>query len=126
MTKSDHSSHRDASAVEGLLAEADRLAGAGHGLQAIELLTEANRPRREAALEQRLVGLRHQIFATLPRRLPAEAHVEVEPDEPPGPRRSPRSRSSTRARAGTRRRTTGARPAGADIRGRRCPTRAGR
>lgn len=85
MTQGDHSSYRDASAVDGLLAEADRLAGAGHGLQAIELLTEANRPRRDAALEQRLVGLRHEVFATLPRRPPAEAHVEVEPEEPPGP-----------------------------------------
>jgi hypothetical protein len=81
----DRSPHLEADAVDGLLAEADRLAGAGHGLQAIGLLTEANRAQRDAALEQRLVGLRHQAFATLPRRPRAELPAEVAPEQPVGP-----------------------------------------
>jgi hypothetical protein len=73
------------SEVGGLLAEADQLAAAGHGLQAIDLLTGANRACRDAALEQRLVALRHQAFATLPGRPGAEGPAEVEPAAPHGP-----------------------------------------
>jgi Phytanoyl-CoA dioxygenase (PhyH) len=80
----DRSPHRAAD-VGGLLAEADRLAAAGHGHRAIDLLTEANRARRDAALEQRLVALRHQALATSPRRPPATLPAEVEREEAPGP-----------------------------------------
>ena len=71
--------------VGSLLADADRLAAAGHGLEAIDLLTAANRARRDGALEQGLVALRHQALATLPPRPPAGLPAEVTAEEPPGP-----------------------------------------
>jgi hypothetical protein len=80
----DGSPHLDAD-VGGPLADADRLAAAGQGLQAIDLLTAANRARPDTAQEQRLVALRHQSFATLPRRPRAELPGEVEPEAPSGP-----------------------------------------
>jgi Phytanoyl-CoA dioxygenase (PhyH) len=84
MTMHDRSPHLEAD-VDALLAEADRLAAAGHGRPAIDLLTKANRARRDAALERRLVALRHQAFATLPGRPGAERPADVEAEEPPGP-----------------------------------------
>ena len=71
--------------VEDLLADADRLASDGHGLEAIRLLTDANRARREPLFEERLVMLRHETFPSLPRQpveiLPAEVVCE-EPSAP--------------------------------------------
>jgi hypothetical protein len=52
------------------LPEAARLAGEGRELEAIGLLTAANRARRDPAVEERLVTLRHEAFWSLPR--PAE------------------------------------------------------
>jgi hypothetical protein len=67
--------------VDGLLAEADRLAAGGHEREAIDLLTAANRERRDAAQERRLVSLRHQAFTTLPYRDRAHGPAEVRPEE---------------------------------------------
>lgn len=84
MSVHDRSPHLDAD-VGGLLAEADRLAAAGQGPQAIDLLTTANRARRDTALEQRLVALRHQVLAESPRRPRSGLPAEVTAEEAPGP-----------------------------------------
>jgi hypothetical protein len=70
--------------VPDLLAEADRLANDGHGLDAIRQLSEANRARREPQVEERLVMLRHDVFASLPRRPPESLAPEVVREEPAG------------------------------------------
>jgi len=67
------------------LADADRLAGAGRGLEAIRRLTAANRERPDAVLEERLVTLRHEVCTTLPRRPPNEPPAEVAAEESLGP-----------------------------------------
>lgn len=73
------------------LAEADRLVGEAQGLRAIRLLTDANRSQRHAVVEERLVGLRHEAFASLPRRsadaLPPEVRADATavPFEPVDP-----------------------------------------
>jgi hypothetical protein len=71
--------------VEDLLADADRLAGDGHGIEAIHLLTDANRARHEPLLEERLVTLRHETFPSLPRRPVETLPAEVEREEAPAP-----------------------------------------
>jgi hypothetical protein len=71
-------------AVPDLLADADRLARDGHGLDAIRQLTEANRARREPRIEERLVTLRHEVFPSLPRRPPDALPPEVVRDEAAG------------------------------------------
>jgi hypothetical protein len=48
-----------------ILAKSEQLADTGRRLEAIDLLSEANRARRSAALEQRLVHLRHDGFDDL-------------------------------------------------------------
>ncbi len=53
------------------LAAASALERDGHLVEAIRLLTDANRRAPEAALEERLVGLRHAAFEVLDRRAPA-------------------------------------------------------
>ena len=79
-------------AVPDLLAEANRLADDGRGLEAIRRLTEANRAQRDAQIEARLVMLRHEVFPSLPRRSPDELPPEVhgegsgEPLTPTDPR----------------------------------------
>ena len=55
-----------AASTADLLAEADRLAGAGRALQAVDLLHAANVARRDPELEVRLAVLRHQAFGELP------------------------------------------------------------
>jgi hypothetical protein len=70
--------------VPNLLGEANRLAGQGQGLDAIRLLTEANRGRRDAQLEERLVMLRHDVFGSLARRPPEALSPEVVREEPGG------------------------------------------
>jgi hypothetical protein len=72
-------------AVPDLLAEADRLADGGQGLDAIQRLTKANRVRRDAKVEERLVMLRHDVFASLPRRPPEALPPEVGREEPGAP-----------------------------------------
>jgi Phytanoyl-CoA dioxygenase (PhyH) len=79
-------------AVADLLAEANRLADNGRGLEAIQRLTEANRAQRDAQIEARLVMLRHEVFPSLPRRSPDELPPEIvgegfgEPFTPTDPR----------------------------------------
>jgi hypothetical protein len=58
------------------------LAAEGQGLEAIGLLTEANRVRRKPLIEERLVTLRHEVFASRPRRPRASPPVEVVAQEP--------------------------------------------
>ena len=70
--------------VPDLLAEADRLADDGQGLDAIRRLTEANRSRREPQVEERLVMLRHDVFPSLPRRPVETLAPEVVREEPNG------------------------------------------
>ncbi|MBX3286390.1 MAG: phytanoyl-CoA dioxygenase family protein [Acidimicrobiales bacterium] len=55
-----------AASTADLLAEADRLAGAGRALEAVDLLHAANVARRDPELEVRLAVLRHQAFGELP------------------------------------------------------------
>jgi hypothetical protein len=66
--------------VPAVLAEADRLAGAGHGDEAVQLLTRANRAQSDPAIEARLVTLRHDAFASRALRplesLPAEVTAD--------------------------------------------------
>jgi hypothetical protein len=64
------------------LAAAERLVGTGHGLAAIQHLTEANRASSDPAIEERLVTLRHEVFATLPRQASQGAHIPVVPQAP--------------------------------------------
>jgi hypothetical protein len=71
--------------VPDLLAEADRLVDDGLGLDAIQRLTEANRVRRDAQVEERLVMLRHDEFASLPRRSLEALPPEVVRREPGAP-----------------------------------------
>jgi hypothetical protein len=68
--------------VEDLLANADRLAGEGRGLDAIRLLTAANRARHDPAVEERLVTLRHEVFSSLPRQSGDVLPPEVVREEP--------------------------------------------
>jgi hypothetical protein len=72
-------------AVPDLLADADRLAHDGHGLDAIQRLTEANRVRHEPQVEERLVTLRHEVFPSLPRRSAGALPPEIVRDEAAGP-----------------------------------------
>jgi hypothetical protein len=72
-------------AVPDLLADADRLAHDGRGLDAIRYLTEANRARHEPQVEERLVTLRHEVFPSLPRRAPDAFPPEIVRDEATGP-----------------------------------------
>ena len=64
--------HRD---TDQLLTDADRLVAEGATADALDLLLRANRARRDPAIEQRLVGLRHQAATEAPRS----------PAGPPGP-----------------------------------------
>jgi hypothetical protein len=68
--------------VQDRLHHADRLAAEGQGLDAIDLLTEANRLRREPLIEERLVTLRHEVFAPQPGRPRASRPVEIVAQEP--------------------------------------------
>jgi hypothetical protein len=68
--------------VPDLLAEADRLANDGYGLDAIQRLTGANRAHRDPRVEERLVTLRHEVFPSLPRQSIETLPPEVEREEP--------------------------------------------
>ena len=74
-------------ATRDVLAEADKLAGEGRLLDAIDLLVEANRQVRADEIEMRLVRLRNAAYAELDRS----------PTEPPWPDDSPRPRSGGEA-----------------------------
>jgi hypothetical protein len=80
----DTSACREVDVADGL-AEADRLAGAGGGIEAIQLLTMVNRAHRDPVIEERLVTLRHDAFATLPRQPLDDPPAEVVAREAPSP-----------------------------------------
>jgi Phytanoyl-CoA dioxygenase (PhyH) len=88
-------------AVPDLLAEANRLADEGCGIEAIRQLTQANRAR-DAQVEERLVTLRHEVFASLPRRSPATLPPKVVREEHAAPFTwtDPRDLDLTRLRRG--------------------------
>jgi hypothetical protein len=71
-----------------LLADADRLAGSGHPLEAIDLLHAANRDAPDPSLECRLAALRHQAFEVLAPSSPFPDWPvplpDVDPTGPPG------------------------------------------
>src|SRR5262249_6662722 len=68
------------------LAAAETLAENGRRLEAIDLLTEANRFSRDAAIEERLVRLRHGAFDELPRVAGLPEWPPEAPDLFPGAR----------------------------------------
>jgi Phytanoyl-CoA dioxygenase (PhyH) len=72
-------------AVPDVLAEANRLADDGRGLEAIRRLTEANRAQRDAQIEERLATLRYDVFPSLARRSPDELPPEVAREGPGEP-----------------------------------------
>jgi Phytanoyl-CoA dioxygenase (PhyH) len=77
----DTSSHLDIAAPD-VLTDADQLAREGRGLEAVQLLTEANRARHDPLVEERLVTLRHEAFASVPRQAIETLPLEVVPEEP--------------------------------------------
>ncbi len=85
----------DSASAADVLAAADKLAGEGRFLEAVDLLTEANRRERADEIELRLVRLRNAAYAELDRS----------PTEPPWPDDAARARATTkrsrRSTAGT-------------------------
>jgi hypothetical protein len=69
----------------GPLAAATALVRDGRGPDAVRLLTEANRARRDPQVEERLVTLRHEVFRSLPRRPAAALPTEVVAEHPTAP-----------------------------------------
>jgi hypothetical protein len=67
------------------MADAARLADDGQVLEAIRLLTDANRMRRDPRIEERLVTLRHDAFTSLRRHPTTDPPAEVLAEEPDGP-----------------------------------------
>jgi len=63
-----------------VIAEADRLAGSGRALEAVDLLTRANREKPSQEVEARLVKIRNQAFAELGD--PGSDFVSPKPVEP--------------------------------------------
>ena len=84
------------------LADAERLAAEGRGLDAIRVLTEANQAHRDPEVEQRLVTLRHEVFSSLSRRRPEDLPAEVVAETPTVPFTAiePAALSPARLRAG--------------------------
>src|SRR4051812_40395851 len=72
----------ESAAAADALAAADKLAGEGRYLDAVDLLTEANRRERDTEIEVRLVPLRNRAYAELDRS-PTESRW---PDHAPRPR----------------------------------------
>jgi hypothetical protein len=68
--------------VDAALNEADRLAVEGRGPEAVALLTRTNRPGPVPRIEERLVTLRHEAFASVPRMTLQVPPPEVVPAEP--------------------------------------------
>jgi Phytanoyl-CoA dioxygenase (PhyH) len=71
--------------VADLLEDASRLACEGRGLEAIHLLSEANRARRDPLVEERLVTLRHEAFSFLRGQPSGTLPPEVVPENPVAP-----------------------------------------
>lgn len=68
------------------LGRADALEAAGRPVEAILLLTDANRRRRDPTVEARLVDLRHRAFETLGRAAPGNLPASVTAStDAPGP-----------------------------------------
>jgi hypothetical protein len=67
------------------LAGAARLVDDGRALEAIALLTEANRARPNPAVEERLVTLRHEAFRSLRRQPPGRLPPDVVAQEATAP-----------------------------------------
>ena len=97
----DHAAHEGA-AADRLLAHGRALADAGRLLEAIDVLTDANRMRPDATVESRLVRLRHAAFAELGRctkpPVPAAAVEPVALDDLPA--RTPAELSASVLREG--------------------------
>jgi hypothetical protein len=75
------SSHLETGVVDPL-ADAARLAGEGRRLEAIAMLTAANRRSPDARIEERLVTLRHEAFPSRTREVADLLPSEVTPEEP--------------------------------------------
>lgn len=90
--------HQDTEVAD-ILERADALVGSGRPHDAIRLLSESNRAAPSAALETRLVGVRHEAFTTLRREVPTDVPppVTARPG-PPGPLRPLRAADLTPAR----------------------------
>lgn len=71
--------------VPAVVAAGRRLEAEGHPLEAIRLLMEANRIAPDRRIEEHLVGLRHEAFATLDRRPPDSWPPITADPAPPGP-----------------------------------------
>jgi hypothetical protein len=67
------------------LAAASALEHEGRPVEAIELLTDANRRSPDAAVEERLVSIRHAAFDALDRRPPVDVLPPITASEPAGP-----------------------------------------
>jgi hypothetical protein len=67
------------------MADVARLADDGRAFEAISLLTDANRMRRDPRIEERLVTLRHEAYTSLRRQPAADPPAEVVAEEPDGP-----------------------------------------
>lgn len=77
--------HAMEGATDGINARAEELEAAGRRIEAIDLLTEANRSRPSAAIEERLMTLRHEAFGELGAASGSPAAAErVELGDAPG------------------------------------------
>jgi phytanoyl-CoA dioxygenase PhyH len=86
-----------------VLAESEQLVAAGRRLDAITLLSDANRARRDPAIEQRLVHLRHDAFDDLSIASGLDVWPPEAPDLFPGtvlPEVEPRDFTSETLRSG--------------------------
>ena len=63
------------------LARCDQLLAEGRPIEAIDVLTEANRLERDPEIERRLIGLRHEAFAHIDRSSPPAWPVVAPGDE---------------------------------------------
>lgn len=66
--------------VDTVLERADALVAAGRGLDAVALLTQANRTQPDPEIEAHLVAVRHRAFAQLDRTPPAGDHPPAAAD----------------------------------------------
>jgi hypothetical protein len=78
-------SQRSEAGVADLLTDAAGLEGDGRGLDAVRLLTEANRALRDPRIEERLVTLRHEAFPAQRPEPPAILPPEVVAEDVPAP-----------------------------------------
>src|SRR6185295_11843577 len=86
-TVRNHLGGTDSASAADALAASDKLAAEGRFLEAVDLLTEANRRQRADEIELRLVRLRNAAYAELDRS----------PTQPPWPDDAPRTRDDDEA-----------------------------